>query len=218
MPWKKIAVAAGAASMLAAAWALGAFEVLGDPARLRESLLRLGALGYLAFLCAFALLQPFGLPGVILIVAASLVWPPAVAIALSLAGATLASVTGFSFARYLARDWVEKRIPPRLRKYDDRLATKGFATVFVLRSFLWTNQAVSAVFGLSRVSFSTHLVASLLAYVAPVVAITLLGDAAFTIARNQPRERWLIALAVLGTAAVGIWVVRRYRRASAPPQ
>jgi uncharacterized membrane protein YdjX (TVP38/TMEM64 family) len=177
-------------------------------------LLGLGALGYVVYVAAFAFLQPFGVPGVVFVVAASLVWPREIAAALSLAGGTAGSVVGFSFARYVARDWVEKKIPPRLRKYDERLAKNAFVTVFFIRIVFWFHPTLHFFFGLSRVRFATHLVASLLGYILPIIAITYLGDTVFSVVKDQPRERWIIAgvVIVVGIAALIAFRLLRKRR------
>lgn len=209
-------MAAGAATLLAVAYRLHLFDLFGDPARLKVTLLGLGPLGFLAYLAAYTLLQPFGLSGVMFTVAASLVWAPVIAIALSLAAATLASAVGFLFARYLARDWVEKRIPERLRGYDEKLAAHGFATVLVLRLVFWMNPSVHALLGLSRVRFSTYLVASFLAYIPTVVAFTLLGNALFVVLKNQPVSRWIELAVAVALAVAAAMVVRGVRRRAAP--
>ncbi len=211
LPWKKVALAGGLAALLLLAHELGVLQLFGDPARLRETLLRLGPLGFLAFLLAYTFLQPFGLSGVMFTVAASLVWPPAVAIALSLTGCTLATAAGFLFARYLARDWVEQRIPAKLRRYDDRLAAHGFATVLVLRLVFWMNPGLHALFGLSRLRFGTHLTASFLAYIPITIAFTLLGNALFGVLKDQPLSRWLelaVAVALTVAAAATVWRIK----------
>jgi hypothetical protein len=89
------------------------------------------------FVLAYALLQPFGVPGTIFVVAAPLIWPWPAAFAVSMAGTMAASVVGFSFARFVARDWVSARIPARLRRYDEAIARHAFTTVVVLRLVLW---------------------------------------------------------------------------------
>jgi uncharacterized membrane protein YdjX (TVP38/TMEM64 family) len=173
---KKLALVVCAGALLLIAHQLGAFEAVSHPHQLKEAILRLGSLGFLGFVLAFAFLQPFGVPGILFVLGASLVWPPPLAIVLSLLGTAWASVNGFGFARYVARDWVEKRMPPRWRKYDERLATRGFTTVFVLRLILWMNPFLHAAFGLSRVRFSTHLAATVLGCVPSIVAFSYLGD------------------------------------------
>jgi len=205
----KVAVVAGALLVVLCAVHLGALELFRDPQRARAALLDLGPAGLVAFVLAYGFLQPFApLPGVVFIVVASLVWSPPLAIALSLAGGLLASTNGFVFARYLARPWVERRVPTRLRKYEERLATRGFETVLVLRLLLWTNQGLNALFGVSRVTFRAHLLATLVAYVPVTVAVTFLGGAAVSRLLHQPPERWLMAGGAIGIVLAARATVR----------
>ena len=112
----KVAVVALVLVTLAGAWHFGVFARVAEPAVLAHTLVELGVRGYLAFVVAYTILQPFGVPGTVFIVAAPLIWPWQTAFALSMAGTMSASVVGFSFARFVARDWVSARIPARLRK------------------------------------------------------------------------------------------------------
>ncbi len=212
MRTRRLALLAGAALLLLGAWRFGVLALVRDPAHLRELLLQIGPLGFLVYIAAFALIQPIApVPGMMFSIAAGLVWPPPVAVVLALVGATLASVNGFWFARYLARDWVEQWIPDRLRKYDEQMARRGFVTVLALRLFFWTNQGLNAFCGLSRVPFSTHLAATFLAYIPVSIALTYLGEAAVTILWHQPIERWLAAAALIVVGVV-VHLVQRARR------
>src|SRR5579859_2423695 len=112
---------------------MGLFQQFADPARLKQTLVDLGPRGYVAFVVAYALLQPFGVPGTVFVMAAPLIWPWPVAFALSMTGTMAASVVGFSVARFVARDWVSGMIPARFRKYDEALAARALVTVFLLR-------------------------------------------------------------------------------------
>ena len=71
---------------LASAWYLGVFARLTEPASFAREVVEMGAWGYLAFVLAYAVLQPFGVPGTIFIVAAPLIWPWPIAFALSMTG------------------------------------------------------------------------------------------------------------------------------------
>ncbi len=216
--WTKIAVAVAVAAALGVAYWRGAFDAFDDPARLKATLLGMGPSGFLVYLVVYALLQPVGVPGIMLMVVASLVWPPPVALLLSFVANGISTVIGFSFARYVARDWVARRIPARLRKYDERLATHGFLTVLVLRSLFWMNPTLHALFGVSHVGFGTHLAASMLAYVVPVVALTYLGDAAFQVLKDQPVERWFEAGgAVVILVGLALLIRRRRKAVTARP-
>jgi uncharacterized membrane protein YdjX (TVP38/TMEM64 family) len=182
----------------------------------KQALVALGPWGYVAFVAAYAVFQPFGVPGTVFILAAPLIWPWPVAFGLSMAGTMAASVVGFSFARFVARDWVAKRIPTRFNAYDEALARRGFATVATLRFIFWMPPMLHAFFGISRVRFWTHFWGSAVGYVVPLLLTALFGERLFDAMRDAPRSVWL-GLGVAMVAIVGTWwLVRRRSRQSVP--
>jgi hypothetical protein len=60
---------------LVVAYRLGVFAQLSAPKELARALVAASAWGWATFVVAFALLQPFGIPGTVFIAAASLIWP-----------------------------------------------------------------------------------------------------------------------------------------------
>jgi uncharacterized membrane protein YdjX (TVP38/TMEM64 family) len=204
---------AGVALGLGVAHLLGLFDALGEPARLRQALLDLGAFGYAAFVLAYALLQPFGLPGTAFLLAAPLIWPWPIAYALTLAGTLGASVVGFSFARFVGRDLVASRIPARFRAYDQALARRGLLTVFALRFIFWMHPLLHAFFGVSRVSFGTHLIGSLAGYALPLLATAYFGHRAFERLRQAPVWSWALLAGLVILVAVAAALRRARTRA-----
>jgi uncharacterized membrane protein YdjX (TVP38/TMEM64 family) len=200
-------------ALMLTAYQLGLFGVFGEPARVKEALLDLGPLGYLAFIAAYAVLQPFGMPGTVFVFAAPLIWPWPVAFALSMTGTMAASVVGFSFARFIARDWLEKRIPERFKKYDQALESRGFVTVFTLRFLLWMPPMLHAFFGVSKVRFWTHFWGSLFGYVPPLLAVSYFGEKLYEIMRTASVGTWVAVGA--GTIAIllGFWWFQRRKAA-----
>lgn len=204
----RLALVAGVLLALLGAWRFGLFAQLAEPKTFADALVAMGAWGYLAFIGAYTLLQPFGVPGTIFIVAAPLIWPWQTAFALSMVGTMSASVVGFSFARFVARDWVSARIPARLRRYDEALARSAFPTVVVLRLVLWMPQALHAFFGVSRVGFWTHFWGSLIGYVPPLLAVSYLGGELFDGSGQLQPGAWRI---MLGFAAASLTVAALFR-------
>lgn len=194
--------------VLAAAWYLGVFARVGEPGALARTLVEMGAWGYLAFVVAYTVLQPFGVPGTVFIVAAPLIWPWQTAFALSMVGTMAASVVGFAFARFVARDWVAARIPPRLRRYDEALERSAFRTVVVLRLILWMPQVLHSFFGVSKVGFWTHFWGSLVGYVPPLLLVSYLGAEMFDASGKMQPAAWPIMAGLL-LASLGIAVVAR---------
>jgi uncharacterized membrane protein YdjX (TVP38/TMEM64 family) len=128
----------------------------------------------------------------VFIVAAPLIWPWQVAFVLSMIGTMCASVVGFSFARFVARDFVAARIPARFRKYDQALERRGFRTVFVLRLIFWMPQVLHSFLGVSKVSFWTHFWGSLFGYVLPLFLVSYLSSTIFDPSGALQPNAWRI--------------------------
>ncbi|HEU4404138.1 MAG TPA: VTT domain-containing protein [Polyangiaceae bacterium] len=205
----KVAAVALAVAGLVAAQRAGLFALFAEPARVKQALVALGPWGYAAFVGAYAALQPFGVPGTAFVVAAPLIWPWPVAFALSMAGTMAASVVGFSFARFVARDWVARRVPARFRAHDRALAERGFATVFALRFIFWMPPMLHAFFGISRVRFWTHFWGSAAGYLVPLLATAYFGEKMFDAMRAAPPSVWAGLGAATAASLAIAWLWRR---------
>jgi uncharacterized membrane protein YdjX (TVP38/TMEM64 family) len=216
IPRAKIAAVLVVVAILVVAYQLGIFQRFADPARMKEALVGLGPWGYVAFVAAYATLQPFGVPGTAFIFGAPLIWPWPVAFGLSLTGTMGASVVGFLFARFVARDWVAARIPARFHRHDHALARRAFATVFLLRLVFWMPPPLHAFFGVSKVRFATHFWGSLAGYALPLLLVSLFGERLIEVMLAAPVDLW-VGLGV-GAAAIGLglWALQRRRGARAP--
>lgn len=189
--------------MLAIAYKTGVLAQFSSLAMARQTLLSLGAWGYVVFVVAYGALQPFGIPGTIFIFVAPLIWRFPIALSLSMAGTMAASVVGFSFARFVARDWLAPKIPERFAKYNDALEKRAFVTVVVLRLIFWMPQALHAFLGLSKVPFWTHFWGSLLGYLPILTACTYFGPSLLDWLKGFS---WQSLLLVVGIAiGLGIW-------------
>lgn len=183
----RIAVVLAVLAGLLVAHRLGVFHTFAEPARVKQALVDLGPWGHLAFIGAYTVLQPFGVPGTVFVFAAPLIWSWPVAFALSMIGTMAASVVGFSFARFVARDWLTRvgaARSARFRRYDEALARRGFATVFVLRFVFWMPQMLHVFLGLSKVPFWTHFWASAAGYVLPLFLVSYFGESLFEAMRR----------------------------------
>lgn len=211
----KLAAVALVAVGLLVAYRLGVFRHFSEPERLAAQLVALGPWGYALFIGAYAVLQPFGIPGTVFVIAAALIWPWPTAFVLSMVGTMCASVVGFSFARFVARDWIASKIPERFQRYDDALEQRGFSTVVALRFVFWMPPLLHAFFGVSKVPFWTHFWGSFVGYLAPLLAMAYFGEKAFALMRDAPAWAWVATAFAVAVLAAGLWVRRRRRRQGA---
>lgn len=190
----------------------GYFQYL-DPIRLRELLTEAGPWGPLAVIALFAVLEPFGTPGAIFMIASATLWPFWLAFLVNILGAIGAGMLGFAFARYLGRDWVEGRMPERLRKWDERLSEDGLPVVIVFRLVFFLNPAAHWALGLSRVTIPTAILGTALGYIPGVALFTYFGAEILDWFNSQSTEVWIVA-AILIVATIIIFKVRKSMAAS----
>jgi len=207
----RLAAVAGVVLMAALAHRLGILQLFVDPSAIANLIRDLGGWGYVVFVVAYTLLQPFGFPGTLFVMAAPLIWPWPVALALSMTGTMAASVVGFSFARFVARDWLERRLPARFHKYDEALAARAFTTVVILRFVFWMPQMLHTFLGLSKVSFWTHFWGSLVGYAVPLFLLSYFGQKLFDLMQATPASVWLALALGAGLVALTVWAIRRRR-------
>ncbi|HIJ89461.1 MAG: TVP38/TMEM64 family protein [Desulfobulbaceae bacterium] len=81
-------------------------------------------------------------------------------------GAMLGASLAFFIGRYLGRDFAAGMIGDRLKKYDDRIAANGFATVLYLRLVFFPFTPLNFGMGLTRVSFREYFLGTLFGIIA----------------------------------------------------
>lgn len=189
-----------------------------DPAKIRAWLQHAGAWGGALFISAYCVLQPLGVRSLFFLLTAPLVWEPAAAFALSWTGAVAASFVAFGFARFVARGWVQRRLPSGIRRLDERLMSRGLRTVLLLRLFFYTTPALQFALGVSRVRLGPFLAGTILGVVPFTVLMTLLGVQINAWLAAHPISSWpwdrygpfiLVTLVVIPMA--GFLLIRKWQ-------
>lgn len=211
----KIVLVVAVLALVLTAWQLGWFALLAEPALLRERILAIGPWGYLVFLLGFCFLAPFGLPGILFVLASAYIWPRPVAYGLSLAGAVGSSAVGFAFARFVAHDFVDKRLPARIRKYDPWIEKRGWIAAAVLRAIFLMHPLLHAAFGLSRIRFFPYIAGSTLGYIPSLAVVVWVSGSAIDVLASLETRTILVVLgglALLFLAYRGVRARRAVRR------
>lgn len=213
----KIALAAALAGFIAWIYTSGAYTSL-DPATMRVWFREAGPWGGALFVAAYSFLQPLGVNGLVFLLSAPLIWSPAEAFLLNWTGTVGSGLFSFFGARFVARDWIQRRLPKRFRRFDDRLYTRGFRTVFLLRLIFYTAPTVQWALGVSRVAFAPFISGTVLGVAPFTLLATVLGVRAAEWIEAHPVAAWpwdriwpVIIIAAIAMAAIGIVIVRKWR-------
>ena len=165
----------------------------------------------------------FLLPGAILTLGAGALFGLAKGWAVAWTGAVLGATAAFLVGRYLARDWVAKKIAgdERFRAVDEAVATEGWKIVGLTRlSPVFPFNLLNYLFGLTRVSLRDYVLASAIGMIPGSLLFVYLGSLAGDLAKlgaggrtRSPAEWAMYAVGLLATIAVTVTVTRIARRA-----
>ncbi len=194
------------------AWATGLHEQL-EVETLRDLVARAGFWGPLLFVLLFGL-EGIGVPGILFMVTAIALWPPWIAFLLNWLGAITAGMVGFAYARYVGREWVAKRLPARMRRFEARVVERSVQTVILVRLLFFLAPPAHWALGLSPVGFRSFVIGSAIGFVPGMLLVSFAGRPVFEWLSRQPREAWM-ALAALFLLGVAAWWLLTRRRAPA---
>lgn len=200
MPWKRVVIAAGAATAAALVWARAPdVDAPAIAARVREA----GALGPVALVAAFVLqcvVAP--LPSEPVMMAAGYVYGPGPGFAVAWLGVVAGAAACFALARAYGRPLVARFVShARLDALDAFIGARGvratFAAVLALRVLAFHSfDVLSYACGLVCFPFRWFVAATAIGAVPKVFAFTYMG------ATIGGRPGWLDALILAGTFGV----------------
>lgn len=213
----KITAAAAIAGLVAWIYVSGAYQE-ADPATMRVWFREAGPWGAVLFVAAYSVLQPLGVNGLVFLLSAPLIWSPVQAFLLNWAGTVGTGLFAFFGARFVARDWVQRRLPQRIRRFDDRLYARGFRTVFLLRLIFYTAPTLQWALGVSRVSVFAFLAGTVVGVAPFTLLFTVVGVRASEWIEQHPVADWpwhqiwpVIIAAAIVIAAISIVIARKWR-------
>ena len=160
--------------------ALGIYFIAGpmqsaDMDSVRADVAAMGLGGVLVYFIAFALLQPFGISSHFFCFSAAMIWGFPSALFLTWLGSIFATAWAFTFARYVARDFIQARIPPRFAHINERLANSDFRTLIILRAIFWCAPPIGFGLGISRFPAWKHHLASAIGVIPQTALSSLLA-------------------------------------------
>jgi uncharacterized membrane protein YdjX (TVP38/TMEM64 family) len=215
---RRLALAIGVLSALLVAWRTGVFAWVTHE-NIHRALGETGPWGPLLYVLAFAVLEPFGVPGAVFVLPASLAWSPSFAIAMSVLGATGAGVVSYVLARGVLGDRFEQRLPARLRAFTAHAREHPLRSVIAVRVLFGLAAPAHWALALSGVRFAPFVIGSLIGFVPPMALFVVFGRAAIEwLERQQSAWIWLsaLALALGGYLAYRWWFRRTPRRLRDP--
>lgn len=167
------------------------------------------------FVALYAVAAVLFLPGSILTIAGGALFGPVWGSFYSLTGATLGATLAFLVARYLAADWVARKVGGRLKQLIEGVETEGWRFVAFVRLVpLFPFNLLNYALGLTRIRLSHFILATYVCMLPGAVAFSYLGYAGREAAAGSEGSirNGLLALGLLALIAFLPRLIRRVRR------
>lgn len=170
----------------------------------------------LACIVLNALFTLLFLPTTLVCVLVALLFGIARGLPICLAGISLGMATAFLLARYLLRDWIERRIghTKLFQKLEENMRRDGWKLVFFSRLLPINPYGfLNYAYGLTSLPFSRYILASTVGVIPNVLALLWTAKAAGKLARGQMDWHVLaILFAGAGLFAALAWLPKLLRR------
>jgi len=189
------------------AFAVYWFDVLAfvaEPERVRDLLRELGPWGAVLYVVAFTLIEPLGVPGIVFIAPATQVWDYWTVVGLSVAGAVGAGCVAYVLARWIARDWVQARLPDRVRRFTAHAEERPFRTVILVRVLFFLAAPAHWALGIARIRFVPFFFGSIIGFTPPMMALVY-GTEEVVDALEGARPTTIVAVGIALLLAFGLF-------------
>jgi len=183
----------------------------------------LGAWGPLIFIALYILACVLFLPGSILTLGGGVLFGVVKGSIIVSIAATLGATCAFLVGRYLARDWVAKKIQAneKFKAIDEAVAWEGWKIVGLTRlSPVFPFNLLNYAYGLTRVSLRDYFFASWIGMMPGTIMYVYIGSLAGEVAklgsegRTRTLAEWaLYIVGLIATVAVTIFITRIARTA-----
>ena len=186
----------------------GVFDFLHDRERIESFFNDSGLFGPVLYVLAFVAAQPLSLPGAALIIPATFVWDWWEVFAYSMLGGIIASSLGFSISRWLAQDWVRRRLPQRFIGWEKRFVDHALLSTIALRLVTGYAPAADWFLGISKVRWREFIIGTILGLIPATFLFSYYGDDTVRWVQDAP----LIAVAGGLTAVILITAVKAHKK------
>jgi uncharacterized membrane protein YdjX (TVP38/TMEM64 family) len=177
----------------------------------------LGLWGPVVFLVLYVLACVCFIPGSILTLGAGALFGVIKGVIMVSISATLGATAAFLVGRYLAREWVARKIEknPKFGAIDKAVAEEGWKIVLLTRlSPVFPFNLLNYAFGLTRIRLRDYVLASWIGTLPGTVLYVYIGSLAQAGARHTTTAEWVLrGVGLLATLAVTVVLTRVAKKA-----
>lgn len=181
---------------------------------LRQWIEGYGGLAPFVYMLVYALAPSLLLPGLPLTIAGGILFGPFWGVVYTITGATIGACIAFLVARYVARNWVERKLRgPRWRRLDEGVEKHGWKVVAFTRLIpLFPFNLLNYAFGLTRVKFLHYAVATFFCMLPACIAFIVFSSSLLDVLKGRISPTFVAGLGLVILVSLIPLLYGRYKK------
>ncbi|TLN13368.1 TVP38/TMEM64 family protein, partial [bacterium] len=196
-----------------AARAMGVSQYL-EGERLRSLIEGFGPLAPAAYMLLFIIGPSLSLPGLPITIAGGILFGPFWGVVYTITSATIGACLAFLAARYLARDFVEKRLSgTKLGRLDEEVAKNGWKVVAVTRLVpLFPFNLLNFALGLTKIGFWPYAITTFFCMLPATVAYVVFSSSLLDLLRGEISPVFLFGALLVVFVSILPVILKRFSK------
>lgn len=196
-----------------------AFRITGAARYLDQEILRqwiegYGGLAPFVYMLIYAVAPSLLLPGLPITIAGGVLFGPFWGVVYTITGATIGACIAFLVARYIARDWVERKLgSPKWRRLDEGVEKHGWKVVAFTRLIpLFPFNLLNYAFGLTRIKFLHYAVATFFFMLPASIAFIVFSSSLLDLLKGKISVTFVAGLGLVILVSLIPFLYGRYKK------
>ncbi|HMK50658.1 MAG TPA: VTT domain-containing protein [Thermodesulfovibrionales bacterium] len=172
-----------------------------------------GTLAPAIYMLIYAIAPSLFLPGLPLTIAGGILFGPFWGVVYSITGATIGACIAFLVSRYIARNWVEKKLlSPKWKRLDEGVENHGWKIVAFTRLIpLFPFNLLNYAFGLTKIKFLHYAVTSFICMLPACIAYVVFSSSLLDLFKGKTSLSFLTGLGLIILVSLTPVFYRRYK-------
>ena len=161
----------------------------------------------------YAVAPALFLPGLPLTIAGGILFGPFWGVVYTITSATFGACVAFLVSRYVARDWIEKKLrSPRWRRLDQGVEKHGWKIVAFTRLIpVFPFNLLNYAFGLTKINFSHYAIATFVCMLPACIAYIVFSSSFLDILKGEMPPTFFIGVGLIISVSLIPLFYRRYK-------
>lgn len=178
--------------------ATGAIRFL-EQETLRNLIQDYGMLAPLLYMLVYAVAPALFLPGLPITIVGGLLFGPFWGVVYTITSSTIGACIAFLISRYLAREWIERKLrSPRWKRLDEEVERHGWKVVAFTRLIpLFPFNLLNYAFGLTKVKFVHYALTTFICMLPACIAFIVFSSSLLGVIRGRISLTFVVGLALV---------------------